>query len=68
MALGLSMALLSGCGSSDDIVDNIVDNTVPNNLSAKFLCFVNSFNFYFCKNKKIIWFNRDFKLYKINKN
>ncbi len=33
MALGLSMALLSGCGSSDDIVDNIVDNTVDDIVS-----------------------------------
>lgn len=28
IALGLSMALLSGCGSSDDIIDNIVDDIV----------------------------------------
>lgn len=28
MALGLSMALLSGCGSSDDIVNDIVDDIV----------------------------------------
>ena len=28
MALGLSMALLSGCGSSDDIIDDVVEDIV----------------------------------------